>query len=247
MAHLSISLLGTLQVTLDGEPVTGFSTDKACALLAYLAVESDRPQRRDALVGLFWPDQPQQKARQSLRQALSDLRKAISDGDDVPFLLVSRKALQFNPDCDHWLDVAALTALVKDCQTHRHRRLGICLPCLRRMERLVALYRGPFLEQFFLSDSDTFEEWAVLKREWLQREVGEALSILTEYYERRGDHKEAQQDADLRRRQADAVGVAHRLQHALGKRRQLGRDLLYFLRFGAQYRVLLRVIDGEYL
>jgi DNA-binding SARP family transcriptional activator len=195
MAHLSISLLGSINVTRDGEPLTDFATDKARALLAYLAVEADRPHRRDTLAGLLWPDQPQKKARQSLRQALSDLRKTIGDRDDAPFLLVSREAIQFNTDCDHWLDVAAFADLVKDCETHRHRRMATCLSCLRRMERMVGLYSGAFLEQFFVSDSDAFEEWAMLKREWLQREVTEALSLLADYHERRGDYKRAQQYA----------------------------------------------------
>jgi len=78
MVKLMISLLGSFQVTLDGEPVTGFTTDKARALLAYLAVEADSPQRRDALAGLLWPDQSQRKARQNLRQALSHLRAGRS-------------------------------------------------------------------------------------------------------------------------------------------------------------------------
>ncbi|MFL7794601.1 MAG: winged helix-turn-helix domain-containing protein, partial [Anaerolineae bacterium] len=90
-----------MRVTCDGEPLTDFATDKARALLAYLAVESDQPHRRDALAGLLWPDQPQGKARQNLRQALSDLRKVIGDCDDAPFLLVSREAVQFNANCDH--------------------------------------------------------------------------------------------------------------------------------------------------
>ena len=184
-----------MRVTCDGEPLTDFATDKARALLAYLAVESDQPHRRDALAGLLWPDQPQGKARQNLRQALSDLRKVIGDCDDAPFLLVSREAVQFNANCDHWLDVAAFTDLVKDCTTHHHRRMAVCLPCIRRMERLVDLHGGAFLEQFFVSDSAGFEEWAVLKREWLQREVTEALFYLSSHYERRGDYKQAQQYA----------------------------------------------------
>ena len=72
MTKLSVSLLGPLQVTLDGEPVTNFATDKARALLIYLAVEANRPQR---------------KARQNLRQALSYLRQAIGDQDDTVGLL----------------------------------------------------------------------------------------------------------------------------------------------------------------
>jgi predicted ATPase/DNA-binding SARP family transcriptional activator/Tfp pilus assembly protein PilF len=184
-----------MHITRDGKPLANFATDKARALLAYLAVESDRPHRRDTLAGLLWPDQPQKRARQNLRQALSDLRKVIGDCDDAPFLLVSREAIQFNADCDHWLDVAAFAGLVKDCDTHRHRRLTACLPCLRRLERMVDLYSGAFLEQFFVSDSAGFEEWAVLKREWLQRKVTEALSYLAAHYERRGDYKRAQQYA----------------------------------------------------
>ena len=37
MAHLSLSLLGPFQATLDGQPIAGLRTNKVCALLAYLA------------------------------------------------------------------------------------------------------------------------------------------------------------------------------------------------------------------
>lgn len=196
MPRLTISLLGPLQVTLDGKPITGFTTDKARALLAYLAVEAARPHRRDALAGLLWPDQPQRKARHNLRQALSHLRQAIGGQNDAaPFLLTSRETIQFNPACDYRLDVAAFAALAAECREHRHRRLGSCLPCMQRMERMTELYRGDFLEQFFLSDSDLFEEWAVLKREWLRREAVESLSHLTNKYERRGEYERARRYA----------------------------------------------------
>ncbi len=41
MAHLSIRLLGPLQIALDEEPVTDLASDKVRALLAYLVVESN--------------------------------------------------------------------------------------------------------------------------------------------------------------------------------------------------------------
>ena len=53
MAHLSLSFLGGFAVTLDGQPVTAFGTNKVRALLAYLAVESARPHRREELAGLL--------------------------------------------------------------------------------------------------------------------------------------------------------------------------------------------------
>ena len=58
MAHLSLALLGPMQITLGGQPVSGIAYHKARALLAYLAIESDRPHPRDALVGLLWPALP---------------------------------------------------------------------------------------------------------------------------------------------------------------------------------------------
>jgi DNA-binding SARP family transcriptional activator len=193
MARLSIFLLGPLQVALDDEPIVDFVTDKARALLAYLAVESDRPHRRDALAGLLWPERSQQKARQNLRQALNRARQAIGDNRDVavPFLLISRKNLQFNADSDYWLDVAAFTSLVKACKGHRHRHREMCLPCMRRMAQMAELYRGDFLDQFSLPDSETFEEWALLTREWLRREAVEALAYLARYHERRGEYSQA--------------------------------------------------------
>ena len=39
MARLSLSLLGPFQVTLDGDPIIAFESDKVRALLAYLAGE----------------------------------------------------------------------------------------------------------------------------------------------------------------------------------------------------------------
>ena len=88
MAHLSISLLGSFHVTLDGEPVTGFESARVRALLAYLAVESDRPHRRETLAGLLWPNWPDRSARTNLRRALSNLRKAIQDSWPRPKMLV---------------------------------------------------------------------------------------------------------------------------------------------------------------
>jgi DNA-binding SARP family transcriptional activator len=47
--------LGVFAVQLDGQPVAELDYDKVRALLAYLALEPDRPHRREALAGLLWP------------------------------------------------------------------------------------------------------------------------------------------------------------------------------------------------
>src|SRR5512146_2845412 len=97
MAHLTLGVLGALQVTLADGETAKFQSDRTRALLAYLAVEADLPHRRDALIGLLWPDEPEETARHNLRQALFNIRQAIGDpAADPPYLLITRHEIQFN-------------------------------------------------------------------------------------------------------------------------------------------------------
>ena len=73
MAHLALALLGSFQITMDGQPVVALTAGRLRALLAYLAVEADKEHSRAALAGLFWPER-------SDREALSALRYALSGG-----------------------------------------------------------------------------------------------------------------------------------------------------------------------
>ena len=79
MPRLELHLLGTPSVEKDGQEVR-ISRRKALALLAYLAV-TRQTHTRDALATLFWPEQDQIRARNSLRGALVSLRKALGERD----------------------------------------------------------------------------------------------------------------------------------------------------------------------
>ncbi len=179
MARLSLSFLGPFHVTLDGQPITTFKSNKVRALLAYLAVEADRSHRREALAGLLWPDWPDRDALSNLRNALSDLRRVIGDRTtDPPFLLITRDNLQFNAASDHWLDVAALAEATRSQD-------------LSALQTVVESLQGTFLEGFSLGDSAPFEEWALLTRERLSHQISSALHHLAATCEQRGDYERA--------------------------------------------------------
>ena len=181
MARLSICLLGSFQVTLDGDPVTNFESDKVRALLAYLCVEAKTPQRREKLAGLLWPERPESAARANLRHALANLRLVIGDRQaKSPFLITTWQTIQFNNASDFWVDVAAFTALAQTSQSPTRGTI-------ERMENALELYRGSFLEGFSLPDSPAFEEWALLEGERLQRLAKENLRFLSAWYERCGE------------------------------------------------------------
>src|SRR5258708_17998614 len=192
MAHLSLSLLGPFQASLDGKPLTNFDYNKVKALLGFLITEGDRPHTRESLVGMLWPDLPDTAARKNLSQALSNLRQVIGDrGTTRPFLLVTHETIQFNFTADYDLDVATFSELLASCDAHTHRQVAGCAACADRLRQATGLYRGDFLAHFFLADSTAFEEWAALKREAFSQQALRGLLNLTTYYERRGDHAQA--------------------------------------------------------
>lgn len=181
MAHLEISLLGPIQVTLDGQPITGFKSNKVRALLAYLVVEADKPHRRETLAGLLWPDWSEREALGNLRYTLSDLRRAINDrAADPPFLIISRDSIQFNTGSNYCLDIATLT------QSFEAKSAPI-----EEQEKALDLYRGSFLEGFSVNDSPAFDNWTLLTREQLARQTLTSLHTLACYYEEQKEYEKA--------------------------------------------------------
>lgn len=189
MTHLEISLLGTVQVRRAEQHVSDRAYAKVLALLAYIAVESDRPHQRVFLATLLWPDQPDERARHSLRQALSILRRMI--GDDSPYLTVSRVAIAFDRTGDYRLDVEEFRRLLDTCERHEHARLETCAPCAQRLQQAVALYRGEFLQGFSVGDTVEFEDWVQAWRERLRQQVVDSLSTIATWHEGRGALEDA--------------------------------------------------------
>jgi DNA-binding SARP family transcriptional activator/predicted ATPase len=167
------------QVSLAGEPASGFASDKVRALLAYLALSPESPHRREALAGLLWPEFPERSARSNLRNALANLRRVTGDGAaSPPFLHITRQTIQFNSQSDYWLDADTFEGLV-----------AVVPPMSEGLEQAVSLVRGNLLEGFSLADAAAFEEWLLLQREHFCRQVVEALDSLVAIYEGNGAYE----------------------------------------------------------
>ncbi|MBU1661244.1 MAG: hypothetical protein KKD28_07205 [Chloroflexi bacterium] len=101
---LRLRLLGRCEIT-HREGELRLESNKTRALLVYL-VMNPHPHQRDTLIGLFWGEFPESKARRNLRHALWNLRKQVNLSDYVPILLSDTQAVSVNPQADIWLDVA---------------------------------------------------------------------------------------------------------------------------------------------
>jgi len=177
---LLVRLFGSFQVTMNGEPITGFRSDKVRALFVYLAVEAGQPHRREFLAGLLWPEQPDRTARANLRHALANFRKVIGDHQATPpYLQITRQTIQFNAASNAWVDVNAFARLLHSDSTNQ------------QVEEAVEYYRGSFLEGFSVDGCVAFDEWVLLKQEQLGRQVMTALHRLAITCEERGELQRA--------------------------------------------------------
>src|SRR5450631_174537 len=75
-APLSVSLVGRFTLRFNGRPVE-LRTQKAGAVLSYLALTESKHESRERLVGLLWSRSDEEKARASLRQVVRELRTAF--------------------------------------------------------------------------------------------------------------------------------------------------------------------------
>ncbi len=148
MNALSIKLFGSLEVTgADGAKLR-IDGSKQKGLLAYLALNLDRPPTRDQLATLFWGDRFEEQARQSLRQAVFKLRKTLNGGDDG---LVWSDAERIG------LDTAAISVDALEFERNAVKNT------LEATRAATELYRDSLLNDFNVGKSE-FEDWLRAQR-----------------------------------------------------------------------------------
>jgi predicted ATPase/DNA-binding SARP family transcriptional activator len=196
MPSLTISLFGHPKIQIDGKI---FDTDrrKAIALLAYLVV-SGKQQPREHLAALLWPDYNRDSAFAYLRRTLFEINNRLGKG----WIKSDRHAAWFNFSAETHSDVTvfeselAAARLSEDPVPH--------------MEAAVAQYKGEFMDDFFVQDTEPFEDWLRQQREICRCEYAGALERLAAVYEQNGSWELALQHAKALVALDDLNETAHR-------------------------------------
>jgi DNA-binding SARP family transcriptional activator/predicted ATPase len=176
VSTLRLHFLGTLDIHCDDQPLPKPPTLKSQSLLAYLILHRHRPQPRDRLIGLFWGDRPERKARHSLSTALWHIRHCLTHQGCI---LSDSHTVQFDPQSDLWLDVEEFQVLSSSVSGYPTLK-----PETERLQRAVALYRGDFLDGFY-------DDWIINERYRLEALFVEALVRLMVGHETGGEHQAA--------------------------------------------------------
>ena len=146
-----------------------------------------KPQSRDTLAALLWPESNQTSARGALRRTLSTLRSALPE-DVVDF---GREVIALQPDRGLWSDVRTFRARLEDCRTHGHPEDKVCPNCLIPLQEAAELYTDDFMAGFSLRDSATFDDWQFLETDALRRELAGVLERLVKLHQVQGDFSTA--------------------------------------------------------
>src|SRR4051794_5422600 len=97
---IRLEMLGRFVVRQGNREFHRFHTQKTASLLAYLACYKQRFHPREVLIELFWPDDAQEAARNSLSVALNALRRQLEAPGIPPgtLLIADRSSVYLNPD-----------------------------------------------------------------------------------------------------------------------------------------------------
>ena len=162
MPSLRMMLLGGFEARLASGASVSLPRKKAQALLAYLGIRPGQSHPRDKLAALLWAEKSDEQARDGLRHALVELRRALASAHPLP-LRIEGQTLALNP-----LGVEVDVAMFE-------QRVAEGTP--QALEEAAELYRGDLLLGFAVSEP-LFEEWLVAERERLREMALEALARL---------------------------------------------------------------------
>ena len=168
---LQLRTLGCLEVDQTDRPRGGAAVrPRPLALLTVVASAGGLGVTRDKLLAYFWPESDIAHARNSLKQTLFALRKDLHDD----LFVVRTTSLRLNP--------AVITTDVLQFEAARSRGAHA---------RAVALYRGPFLDGFHLSDLAELDGWMEGERLRLAQGYRGSLEALARAAYEAGDGRAA--------------------------------------------------------
>jgi DNA-binding SARP family transcriptional activator len=165
---LKMGFLGPVSLILGEEPLSALVSVKAQALLCYLAVNG-RSQSRQALATLLWSDLPEADALRNLRGDLHKLRQVIGD-----YLIITHQTVGLQASDEQWVDVVEFQRTADEYGSVTYEEL----------QTAVSLYRGDFLDSFYIRQAPLFEEWVQQQRITLRNTAVRLFSRLAEQHSR---------------------------------------------------------------
>lgn len=166
MQQVIIRLLGSPELRYK-EQLIRIPRRRSRALLFYM-VCTHTPQPRERLLDVLCGEMDEESARHTFKTLLAEVRAQLRSLEpSVEWIIGDGDQLTLNPLAPLWLDTEIFETSA----------------ATRNLTQAIELYRGPFLDGFFLKDSPGFESWTRSTRDHFHHIYLNSLRRLAEMYE----------------------------------------------------------------
>lgn len=181
---LIIYTLGVFEVYREQRLVTNWNGRKGAAVLKYLLLKQGQPVHKEVLMEAFWPDSDLESARNTLNQAVFQLRQALANGEFDQaanrYIMYQNEHYSLNPELNIWVDYQAFNACY-EAATRALRQQQEATAILN-FASAEALYQGEFLPD------SRYDEWTENHRRSLESRFLHVMDVLAAHYLATGDY-----------------------------------------------------------
>lgn len=230
-SFFKINLFGTPGVTFGQEPSSDFPADKVKQLFFYLALFHHTAHPREVLLGTFWGDWPETRARRSLSTAIWRLRRWLEPFQRgmPPYILIEDGQVAFNLHSHFWLDILEFEQRVNQSRVLERTAPAHAVAILHQA---IDIYSGELMR-------GCYADWCLAERDRLHQLYLDACARVMTYHSQHGDY-------------AQAIVFATRILHHDPLREEIQRELIKLYGYNrqpaqalAQYSEYKTLLDRE--
>lgn len=152
---LTINLLGNVGIYYDGEDITTKLSSKSVAIIMLLVANYNKKITREKISDLLWSEK-YDNAGYNLRYNLWNIKKVIPFDKEGRELITSNKEYCcINPDYIFEGDIVNVKKLEEKLISNM---------TMEELQHIKKEFKGEFLEQLHIKDSEEFYEWILINR-----------------------------------------------------------------------------------
>ena len=171
--NIQINMLGSPRIIYNEKDITDKLSYKSAGILYY--VSANDYSSREKIAYTFWEGSSEDAAKYNLRYNLWSMNKIFksSNKDEEAILEWNKNNLFLNNSYNVDIDIKKYSQELESDDLD-----------LKSLIKLKSLYKGEFLEGFYLKDSFSFNDWLFFEREKYQKKHVQVLENLLEIYKK---------------------------------------------------------------
>lgn len=169
---LTVRMLGDVEISQSGISLLPKLSSKSMAIIALLICHDHRKLTREKIASMLWADSFE-TANYNLRYNLWNLKKVVPPYNGEDFILSTKEACSINPAYPFRADVTELAQLDASVMGEMD------VTALNQMKNVL---KGEFMDQFYIKDSEEFNDWILFERAKYQKLYVQCLNILLKKY-----------------------------------------------------------------